>query len=196
MEMTLGPQGIDWGNAADWISILVNVFVGVSVFWLGHRTYQLTQQATERENKAYESQNAQESREGRLLLSLFRSEIGHFRMQLEKAADYLAVDAKENGLFISDREFIELITRLDLPSVWRKQGRLHILPDTQAVLLVGLIGSILPLRKLVESAARVDVSERDEGEGLLRRSITKLIERATSAEQICIEARQSFNAEP
>ncbi|MGH8081955.1 MAG: hypothetical protein ACREP7_15380, partial [Lysobacter sp.] len=139
------------------------------------------------------AQNEQESREGGLLLLLFRSEIGHFRIQLENALKILDRDAKEVGKYFYRREFNELIKGLEIPSIWNKQGRLHILPDEEAVLLVSLIGGIMPLQKVVSGASAAEGDKQVEADQIIRTSIRNLITGAKRAEEICEKAREAFN---
>lgn len=196
MEMTLGDPGIDWGSVADWISVLVNVFVGVSVFWLSHRTYQLTQQATRRDDLAQIESRAQQEREGRLLLVLFRAEIVIYRAELQKVAHYLSPEGGvEKFVAGTGRDLVETVTQLKLDTVSGKEGRIHVLPDDQAVVFVRLIGGLAALRELVSIARRSSVDNRGELTQRLLVFVEKTIALAKSAEVHCSAAQKSFYAD-
>ncbi|WP_206411674.1 hypothetical protein [Lysobacter enzymogenes] len=196
MEMTLGETGLDWGSIAEWIAIAVNLILGASVFVLGHRTHQLTEQATARDSKAQSDQDTQQLREGRLLLVLFRPEVGLFRMRLEEAAKFVTPgEALDEFSKAVDPAFIGIVNGLALTSIFSKQHRLHILPDAQAVALVGIAGNILPLREMMNIVVAQEGDVRKKAGAKFHEELVSMIRRAKNVEEFCEAAKHSFKAE-
>lgn len=131
--------------------------------------------------------------EGQLLLILFLAEVNHLKLELCRAG-LLIAEGEGRAKFVAGNhaQFAKIMSELELESISKKQGRLHILPRDQARLLVSLHGSLLPLKQIALRATVATGQDRIEKIKNAEMLIHGLVEAAEKAERICIEALQGM----